>query len=205
MTSVPPEVKTRVWVDVDNPPQVQYLLPFVEEFERRGCGVLVTVRRHGIAQDLIAQRGVTFTPVGSRSRAGTLRKIANVLGRARELQALVRAHGPTLAVFASRSAAITAAALRVSGFALIDYEYVDLRAFKLARSIVVHPQCIQACLLEQRMPADRLLSYDGIKEHISCGDVHLDRLEAMTFGGVTEGTVKVLVRPPDEYSHYFSA
>lgn len=204
MPDMPQDPETRVWVDIDNPPQVQYLVPFVHEFERRGCRVLITVRRHGIAQDLAAQRGLRFVPVGSRARGGTLRKVAAVLGRARELQGLIRAEQPSLAVFASRSAAMTAAALRISGFALIDYEYVDLRAFRLARSVVVHPRCIQSGLREQRIPLRRLLPYDGLKEHISCADVDLDTLTPLSFDGVGSA-MKVLVRPPDEHSHYFSA
>ena len=196
--------RSTLWVDIDNPPQAQYLLPFATEFERRGRRVLVTVRRHGIAQDLVRQRGVDFVPVGASSTGGTARKIAALTSRATELGRLVHRERPVAAVFASRSAAVTSTVLRVPAFALIDYEHVDLRAFRFTRTTVVHPRIIEGPLIRAGIPRGRLLGYDGIKEHISCADVDLEALEPLAFDGAERAHRTVLVRPPDENSHYFS-
>ena len=47
-----------VWIDIDNPPQVQYLLPFRRAFEERGFDVVVTARDYGITLELLRDRGV---------------------------------------------------------------------------------------------------------------------------------------------------
>ena len=43
----------RVWVDVDNAPQVQYLVPLGLAFERAGESVAFTARDNGITLDLM--------------------------------------------------------------------------------------------------------------------------------------------------------
>ena len=43
------------WIDIDNPPQVQYMVPFVDAFERRGLDVLVTARDYGFTTELLGR------------------------------------------------------------------------------------------------------------------------------------------------------
>ena len=57
----------RIWIDVDNPPQVQYLYPFVEAFRDRGAEVILTARDYGNALELLRLRGASFYPVGEES------------------------------------------------------------------------------------------------------------------------------------------
>ncbi len=49
-----------VWIDIDNPPQVQYLVPFVDAFRRRGASVALTARDYGNALELLALRTASF-------------------------------------------------------------------------------------------------------------------------------------------------
>ena len=37
----------KVWIDIENPPQVQYLMPVATAFEEIGADVLVTARDYG--------------------------------------------------------------------------------------------------------------------------------------------------------------
>ena len=53
----------RVWIDVENPPQVQYLYPFVEAFRNRGAEVLLTARDYGNALELLRMRGGENTAI----------------------------------------------------------------------------------------------------------------------------------------------
>ncbi len=92
LAAAPGRRPLRVWVDIDNPPQVQYLLPVAHAFVRRGDEVRLTARDYGITHELLQQRGETFEPVG-RHFGGSLRaKILGTLGRAVRLW---RLHRPT--------------------------------------------------------------------------------------------------------------
>ena len=55
-----PAASPTIWIDVDNPPQVQYLLPFADAFRERGAGVVVTARAYGNAVELLEQRSSPF-------------------------------------------------------------------------------------------------------------------------------------------------
>ena len=64
----------RVWIDIENPPQVQYLAPFKARFEALGADVVVTSVENAITEQLLAQRGIQPVMAGSKSRAGVLHK-----------------------------------------------------------------------------------------------------------------------------------
>lgn len=199
MASPPP----RVWIDVDNPPQVQYLAPIAEELARRGSELVVTARDHGIAHQLLEARGLPFHPVGAHPGRSTAAKTVGVMRRAASLVRLLRRDPPDVAVFATRAAAIAAPVLRIPGVALLDYEHADLRAYRLARTWIVHPAVLAPALRELGFNRRRLVAYEGIKEDITFAGADLGTVEPYDLGdlGTPRPTV-VLVRPPDDRSHY---
>ena len=81
---------TTLWIDIDNPPQVQYLVPVAEEMERRGHRVVITARDNSITYQLLQDRETPFRPVGKAFGKQKWRKIAGVLGRAIQLVRTVR-------------------------------------------------------------------------------------------------------------------
>ena len=198
-------MRLRVWVDIENPPQVQYLVPIVRAFQRRDSEVLVTARDYGATFELMRGQGIEFTPVGQHFGA---RKASKVVGTARRILHLrsVLAQLPRrdLVVSASRSASLAARSVGVPAFALCDYEYVNLYAFRLARAHIVHPDVIAADAFAARgVPKGRLVPYRGIKEDITFADLDLAAIKPHAFPGIRDsGRVAVLVRPPAEESHY---
>jgi predicted glycosyltransferase len=93
--------------------------------------------------------------------------------------------------------------LRVPGFALLDYEFVDLRAFRVAHSYIVHPSVLGDALREQGFDQHRLIPYDGIKEDITFAGVDIDSVEPYPFAELDGSSkARLLVRPPDDRSHY---
>jgi hypothetical protein len=193
----------RVWIDIDNPPQVQYLAPFAEAFAGLGVKVLITARDHGIARELLRERGLEFQSVGEHPGASKLAKTAAVLRRTAALTRRLRPWRPDAALFATRSAALASPLVGVPGFALVDYEFVDLRAFRIARSYIVHPSVVGAALREQGLDPQRLIAYDGIKEDITFAAVDLDSVEPHRFADLDSShKTRLLVRPPDDRSHY---
>jgi predicted glycosyltransferase len=196
------------WVDIENPPQVQYLVPLVEGLRGRGHEVRVTARDYGDTFDLLGRRGIAFVPVGQHFGAAKLAKVAGSLRRARRLRGLARSgQRPDLVVSASRSAALAARTLGVPSFALCDYEYVDLTVFRVSRSYVVHPSVISPeSFTQQGVRGDLLVPYDGIKEDITFAGVDLEAVPPYRFPALDDTAVlKVLLRPPAEESHYHRA
>jgi predicted glycosyltransferase len=198
----------RIWIDIENPPQVQYLLPFTAAFERAGADVVVTARDTGITLDLLRTAGVDFNHVGQSYGKTKWRKALGLLGRVRALESFFRGRKrPGALVCAGRASALVARRRGVPIFNLSDYEFVDLRIDRLTSSYVVFPDVIErAAFLEQGVRPDRLIPYRGLKEDISFASIDLHEVAPHLFPGVEDdGPAKVLFRPPAEESHYYSS
>lgn len=195
---------TRVWIDIDNPPQVQYLAPFRAAFERRGSDVLLTARDLGPTLDLLAARGERFRAVGQGFGGSTAAKAAGVARRALALARLVRrAGGADALLCSSRPSAVAARLLGIPSFVVCDYEYVDLRLYRLAGSTLICPAAITPeTLAAQGFGPDRLLRFDGLKEDFSFAGIDTRAIAPYPLPRRTEAFVRVLVRPPAEESHY---
>jgi uncharacterized protein len=193
-----------VWVDIENPPQVQYLVPTVQAFENAGRRVTVTARDAGMTLALLTQRGIEHAAVGGDPPAGRVGKVLAVAGRAASLRRIVGRARPQALVCAARPAAIAARLAGVPCFMICDYEYVDLGLFRYAGATVVHPRVIPAEQFRVAgFSAQRLIAFDGIKEDISFAGIDIDGVAAHDFGPDAVGLTRVLVRPPAEASHYF--
>jgi uncharacterized protein len=194
-----------VWVDIENPPQVQYLLPLVRAFRRSSHDVLVTARDYGIAFDLLNQNGVEFSPVGKHFGASKLAKVVGNLRRSLVLRRFVSRVGPPrLVVSASRSAALAARSLGIPSFVVCDYEHVNLAVFRATRSHILYPDVInREAFIARGIARDRLIPFRGMKEDLSFADVDIDREPPAELPELTTRTLpRVLIRPPAEESHY---
>ena len=197
----------KAWIDIENPPQVQYLAPFKAAFEAKGHEVVVTARDNGITLDLLQDRGIAPIVVGSASGSSTLRKLASVAGRATRLAAIFARSRPGLAVHSSRSSDLATWVLRIPGFHFTDYEHSDLRAVRRTGTYLVYPDVIdRSAFTSTGLRADRLVPFPGLKEAISFGNLDIEAIEPYVFPGLDEqraGLTKVLFRSPGEAAHYF--
>jgi predicted glycosyltransferase len=196
----------RVWIDIDNPPQVRCMLPLARRFEEAGHDVLLTARAYGDTFAILQSEGATFEPVGSSFGKGLPRKLYGLAKRTRQLIALLgrQSARPDLVVTGSRSATLAARKLGISSFVIIDYEYVNLFVYRLSGSHIVHPEVIDRAALErQGIPRQRLMPFEGLKEDIAFADVDLFAVTPHEFGNADGSTPRVLFRPPAEESHYY--
>jgi predicted glycosyltransferase len=195
-----------LWADIENEPQVQYLLPIVEACHEHGADTLVTARDYGATFELLESRGVKFHGVGSSYGASKSAKIIGLARRSRELSALLRqAALPDSLVCASRAAAIVARRLGIPSYVISDYEYANLTLFRWARSTILHPDVIASATYRSAgFPASRLIPFRGLKEDLTFADVDLDRVEPPPLGEPSDDLARVLVRPPAVESHYYS-
>jgi uncharacterized protein len=196
-----------VWIDVDNPPQVQYLLPFRATFAARGLGTVITARDYGRTVEMLHAAGVQPHVIGERVGRGKMRKGGAAVLRARDLVALFRQIGrPKALVAASRPAALAARCMGVPSFLIGDYEHVHLAVYRLTRSKILHPDVIDASYyVRSGIRRDQLIAFHGLKEDLTFAGVDLDEVQPFDLGAVSGQAVKVLFRPPSETSHYYNA
>jgi hypothetical protein len=195
-----------VWLDIDNPPQVQYLYPFRAAFEERGHRVVVTARDYGNAVELLGRRTSDFHVVGRAFGASKAAKATGTLRRAYALTRLFARIGrPDVLLAASRPAALVARRYGIPSFIVGDYEFAYAGLYRHTGSCILHPDVVDpSSFTEQGMRADRLIPFAGLKEDISFAGVELDTVPTWEPpGGTPSRTVLVLVRPPAEKSHYY--
>ena len=194
----------RVWVDIDNAPQVQYLVPLGQAFERSGADVVFTARDHGITLDLMQSRGLRFHPVGAAFSRSKVSKAVGVLRRSASLRRVLSSGArPALLVSASRSSAAAARRMRIPSFIVVDYEYVHLGIYRRLGASLLFPDVIDTGIFRrQGFPAAHLIPFRGIKEDITFADVSVEDVAPHYLTDADEHLVRVLFRPPAEESHY---
>ena len=194
-----------VWADIENDPQVQYLLPLVDACRRLGADTVVTARDYGSTYELLAARGTEFTPVGSAYGGSKVAKVRGLAGRTRALTRLLRAgRRPDVLVSASRAATIAARRLGIRSFVISDYEHANLSLFRWAGATILHPDVIaRTAYLDAGFAPERVKAFRGLKEDLTFAGVALADVEPAQLDGVRDERVRVLVRPPAEESHYF--
>ena len=195
----------RVWIDIDNPPQVQYLSPFERAFARLGAEVVVTARDYGDALELLRRRGVPHHALGRRFPASKVKKAVGSLLRARSLLALfARVGRPDVLLCASRSSAVAARLLGIPSFVVADYEYANVSTYRLTGSTFLYPDVIDPqVFLERGLRDHQLIPFVGLKEDVSFDGIDLAAAPAWEPPGAN-GHVRVLYRPPAEESHYYN-
>ena len=196
----------RVWVDIENPPQVRYLLPCARALAKSGVDVVITARDYGSTFELLRSEAIGFYPVGSSFGKSKPRKVIGVVGRSRGLVGLFRELGPPDAMLsASRAAALTTRALGIPGFTISDYEHVNLRIFGVARIYTMFPDVIDARAYERKgLKPEKLIPFRGLKEDISFSGIDIDATPAHVFPRNDDRPI-ILFRPPAEESHYYQA
>ena len=199
--------RPRVWIDVDNPPQVQYLLPFRAAFEARGLGTVITARDYGRTVEMLQAAGVEAYVVGERVGRGKLRKGAAALARARDMVVFFRQAGrPAVLLAASRAAALAARWMGLPNFLIGDYEHVHVAVYRLTSSTLLHPDVIDpAHYVRRGIRRDHVVAFSGLKEDLTFAGLDLDSVEPHDLGPLPEDAVRILFRPPSETSHYYDA
>lgn len=193
----------QVWIDIENPPQVQYLSPFVRTLRQRGFQVVLTARDYGETLPLLRMRGLSPVVVGRRFGRSRLRKLVGTLARALALARLWQQEKPAFLIGVSRSSVLAARLLRRPAFTVLDYEHVETRIFRLSGTHLFFPEVIgREVFLAQGFRPDRLHPFPGLKEDLSFAGVDLSAVPPASFGR-EDRYVRVLLRPPAEESHYF--
>lgn len=190
----------RVWIDIETPPQVRYLLPCKTLFERVGLETLVTARDDGATYRLLESEGVEFHAVGRQPGRSRSHKVVGLLRRAQALAALARRQRVDFVLSASRPASVAARLLGLPIFFIGDYEFVNVSVQRATRAFLLFPDVIAP--EAWGISPERLIPFRGMKEDLSLGTIALDDYPPHRFSAAPEGVPLILFRPPAEQSHY---
>lgn len=195
---------THVWIDVDNPPQAQYLTPLAAAFRSAGATVAITARDHAPTLRILEQRGERATAVSGAFGRGLVAKATGTVARTARLVRQQRRERPDVVLTSSRSGVLAARALRRPCFTVLDYEGVELRSFRFSGTTILHPAVVDAERFVARgFPAERLRAFDGLKEDITFDGIDPTATTPATLPAPRRADLPaVLVRPPSESSHY---
>jgi predicted glycosyltransferase len=194
------------WVDIDNPPQAQYLSPIAKALRERGHSVFLTARDHQPTLEVLANRNETALPVVGTFGTSKASKAIGTISRAARLACLVRRRigRPAGVISTARSGVLAARALGAQAFTVLDYEGVELGVFRRSGTIILHPSVIpRETFIERGFPAKRLCAFLGLKEDLAFSGIDVDTVEPATLPPPRDISLAgVLVRPPSETSHY---
>jgi uncharacterized protein len=195
-----------IWVDLDNSPHVPLFRPIVAALRDRGEDVFITSRRHAQTEELLGLWNIPHVSVGTYGGKSKMRKIANLIGRARLLRGEVRKRPVTLAVsHGSRTQLLAATSMGIRTLVMDDYEYSDQTLARLFASGMLLPQAIPDDRLRKvGIRMDRLMRYDGFKEQVYLPAFVPDP-NFRAFLGVADGTILATMRPPSVSANYHDA
>lgn len=195
-----------IWIDIDNPPQAQYLLPFKEAFQQQGCEVTVTARDYSNTFDVLRSKGVEFLPCGRAFGKNRFLKAGGTINRAVALVAKLARRKPAIVISSSRSSALAAKLLNIPSFVIIDYEFAELGSFRRLGSYLIFPEVIGPdTFLDLGFTPERLIPFSGIKEDISFSNVDFPTIRPHSFDIETGSKSLVLFRPPATQAHYYDS
>jgi uncharacterized protein len=196
-----------VWIDIDNPPQVQYLLPFRAVFEAAGLDVAVTARDYGRTVEMLQAAGAHPHVFGTRVGRGRMRKGTAAVLRAREqMRFFAQVGRPDVLLAAARSSAIAAWRMHIPAYLIGDYEHIHLAIYRLTGSNIFYPEIVgSAHYVRHGLRESQLIPFRGLKEDLTFAGLDLDQVEPYDLGDLPDDEVKVLFRPPAETSHYHNA
>ena len=193
----------KIWIDVENLPQVLFFSPALRALEAKGHAVFITALRKTYLPELCLRKGWQVQrSVGTHTARGKAFKIAGGLMRAVRLASAVKRFEPDVLVnFASRPAILAAAGRRIPAFTVFDYEHVALPLVgRLSRTICL-PTAVRPEALEKLgIPREKVLWFPATKEDLYASDFRPSPVRARL--GVPEGEPFALLRPPATTAHY---
>jgi uncharacterized protein len=195
----------QIWIDIENPPQVQYLLPLRRAFQAMGAQTIITARDYGSTVEMLRVAGTNPHVFGTRVGRRKVVKVAATWTRARDLRHFfTHNERPDALVAASRAAPLVAWRLNIPSFVIHDYEYTHRRLYRYTRSMVLYPDAIDRSVAERGgLRPNQVASFRGMKEDLTFAGINVDAVEPYDLGPISETAVRVLFRPPSETSHYY--
>jgi len=191
-----------VWIDIDNTPHIQYILPVAIAFEKKGFKLCITARDYGQIVDLLNVRGIKAKIIGKKFSRNKFMKIYQTLWRALLLIKYVIKHKPVLSLSNSRATALTSRILAIKNFTFCDYENSELSSYTYLSSFIVHPEVIsREVFIKKGFEENKLVTYSGLKENLSLSAFQIP--SHCPLPQIDLNKIVILLRPPSYNTHYY--
>jgi predicted glycosyltransferase len=192
-----------LWLDLANSPQVLFFRPIVDELQRRGHKLSITLRDFAQTRSLADHYGLEYVAFGEHGGRSRRRAITANLNRTGKLVRWASGRHFDLAISSNvYSHVLACSIMRLPLVNLYDYDPNPANhiAFRLARRVIVPEPFPDEAL--QRYGAKRKSSkYPGVKEEVYLGTYQ--RTPAYREAqGLPVNEVLVVMRPPSDWSPY---
>lgn len=192
--------RKRIWIDLDNSPHVPFFVPIMNELEKGGHSVVLTVRDTFQVIGLADRYKLQYKKVGRHYGANKFMKVLGTVWRSMQLAALILREKPDVSIsHGSRSLILLSSILGIPTILLFDYEFST--SLPLIKPILgISPEVIDVSSLEKSFQNGVRL-YSGIKEdvYVPTFDPDSSILQQLD---IREGDVLVTIRPPASEAHY---
>jgi predicted glycosyltransferase len=196
------EMEKNIWVDIDNTPNIQYILPVANAFREKGYGLVITARDYGQIVELLELRKIDAKVIGSGFHRNKFIKVFQTLVRALMLVMYVKHKKCIASLSNSRSAALASRLLGIKNFTFCDFEYSELKSYATLGSYVVFPSVIpEEEFLRAGFTATQLIKYEGIKENLTLSNFKIPNRVPLSY--IDKDKILVILRAPSDNSHYF--
>ena len=196
-----------IWIDIANSPHVLFFEPITNELKKLGHSVYLTARNFCNTIPLAEAKGLTIKKIGAGFEFGRLEPLNNLYWYSRYFKLLRFAHNKKFDVAVSHYSSTQAAAARRLGipvFSTIDYEHVDLRAFREAKCFMI-PDIVPSHFFEiGGVPAPSIFKYSGLKENVYLYSYKFKLKEVADKFQILGNEIIVTFRPVSETAHYLN-
>ncbi len=186
----------RIWIDIDNAPHVNIMVPIIQELRFRGHKVLITARDYGQTVELLKMKNVSYKLIGKHPGKSVILKILFLVFRMVHLFYfasdkridLVLSHG-------SRSLVLPARLLGIPVITMYDYEYISDYLFKKFSKAILMP------FISYDKNNKKHIPFPGLKEEIYLWDHKYDSNWNKEIK-IEKNNVLAVLRPPASMAHY---
>ncbi len=191
----------KIWIDIDNPPHVQFFKPIIKKLEEVGHKVVVTARDYVQTLELLKLHNIEHEVIGTQSGGSKVAKVVRLVSRAFALANFAAGKGFAVGFsHGSRSQVMGCWLVGIPSVVTYDYEFVSTGIFKRFCSKIIVPDCVIEACYNGRHPA-KFVGYPGLKEAVYLTGFEPDEGLAERIG-IDKSKIIFTIRPPAEKAHY---
>ena len=190
---------TKIWVDICHTPQAVFFTPLIKEFEKRGFGVITTVRDSFQTCELLEKGGLTYHRIGKHYGKRKIMKCIGLIIRSTQLWRFIHSQKISLAVsHGSPYQKLGCLISRIPTVAIGDNEQSNWMFAYLSKKVIL-PHVMPDSVI--KVSLQRVVKYPGIKEEVYINNFQPDDTIVSELG-IDARNIIVTLRPPATEAHY---
>ena len=191
--------RTKIWIDLDNTPNVSFFIPIINELKRRGHKVFLTARDAFQVCELAEKKRLQYQRIGRHYGKNKIMKLIGMLWRSAQMVPYYLSQRPGIVlVHGSRSLLLLGNLFHFPTVLLMDYEYGRNLALCRARWSI-WPEAVSGSI--SHFNKKRTRYFRGIKEDVYVPEFKPDPTMLKELD-LRQNDILVAVRPPANEAHY---